>query len=87
MKNIVQQMVDKAVNQCRGNGRPLPYVIVLTSANGGVEVSHLTDDGAEPLLKVDPPGGVAEAPIAVLIVDADGGKWRFKFSEGKLTVH
>ncbi len=70
MENIVQ-MVDEVVNQCRGKGRPLPYFIIVTSANGGY-VRRLTDDGAEPLLNIAPPRNVAESPIAVLIVDARG---------------
>ena len=90
MGNIFEQMIEKAVTQCRSKGRPFPYVIILTSANGGVEVARLANDGhpAEPLLKVDPPGDLAEAPFAVLVVDAEGDKWRFTFSEaGKLTIH
>jgi hypothetical protein len=90
MRNIFEQMIDKAVTKCRSKGRPLPYVILLSSANGGVEVARLADDGhpPEPLLKIDPPGDVAEAPFAVLVVDAEGDKWRFTFSDaGKLTIH
>ena len=84
----INDRLDVMIAQCLAKKIPLPYVIVLVPANGGVSVARATGQSGEALFNLPPAGTIAASPITVLFVDAYGGTAHFELSEsGQLTIH
>lgn len=77
----IREILDDMIAQCRAGSMPLPYVIVLVPANGGVSVARVNQHRNEVKFRQPSAETALMPPIDILFVDASGGTAHFSLSE------